>query len=741
MKNHKRLIIVSHLIPIEKYIDGKPFLKVRHSRFADGIKNYLGGRNSDQAFNSAIWIGCADFDERMWHDNFDEEFSNKMIEIRPIFFAKDIYHKFYQGFSKSTLWPLFHYLPSFIEYDNDTFAAYEAVSKTYLQEISSVIRPGDTVWINDYQLLLLPGMLREQNPNLEIGFFLHTPFPSYEIFRLLHTTWKKKILEGILGADLIGFYGHQYVQHFLDNVHRILQLEPNFYNIPIRDRTVKADVFPAGIDFNKFHSAMNLPEVIGIKNKIRQDLAGKKILMSLGGLDYTDGMLHRLKGIERFLKKYPLYSGKIVVVIIIIPCSRPSLKFKEMKQMIEEAVGKINGTYSTLEWQPIIYRYTNLTFNELAAIYEISDVGLVTPLREGLTLIAKEYVAAKSENGVLIVSEWASATYDLADAVLVNPMDEDELADKINEALQMPAEIQKNKIKLLQRKVRQHSPGQWINDFFLQLFDIKKLQHDRERKYLTDGLEMILLNEYQEATSRLILLDYDGTLVPFTDDPQKAYPDEDLLRLLEDLTTDDKNDVTIISGRNSVTLLTWLGHLHLNLISEHGAGLRLKNGDWKFANLDNSWKPTVYAVLESFVKRTPGSFVEEKSSTLVWHYRAVELALGAIRSRELIEKLSRSISNTQLQIIDGNKVIEVKPLGIDKGSSAKTLLRENSYDFIMAFGDDKTDEDLFKEFKNKGYTIKIGGEETAAQYYLSDQKEAIRLLNRCVDINKKVVQN
>ena len=204
------------------------------------------------------------------------------------------------------------------------------------------------------------------------------------------------------------------------------------------------------------------------------------------------------------------------------------------------------------------------------------------------------------------------------------------------------------------------------------------------------------------------------------------------------MTSDDKNDVTIISGRNSVTLLTWLGHLPLNLISEHGAGLRLKNGDWKIVNLDNSWKPTVYAVLESFVKRTPGSFVEEKSSTLVWHYRAVESALGNIRSRELIEKLNQVISNTQLQILDGNRAIEVRALGIDKGSSAKKLLQNNSYDFIIALGDDKTDEDLFKEIKNKGYTIKIGSEETAAQYYLSDYKEAIQLLKRCAHVTKKV---
>ena len=274
MKNHKRLIIVSHLIPIEKNIDG--VLQERHSRMADGVKNYLNGKYSDQVFNSAIWIGCADFDEKAWYNGFEEKASNKFIEVRPLFISKDVYHKFYQGFCESTLWPLLHYLPSFIEYDNRTFAAYEAVAKVYLQEILSVISPGDTLWINDYQLLLLPGMLREQDPKLEIGFFLHTPFPAYEIFRLLHTPWKKKILDGMLGADIIGFYGHQYVQHFLDNVHQVLRLEPNFYTIPIKDRTVKVDVFPAGIDFDKFNKAMNLPEVISIKNKIRTRRRWKK---------------------------------------------------------------------------------------------------------------------------------------------------------------------------------------------------------------------------------------------------------------------------------------------------------------------------------------------------------------------------------------------------------------------------------------------------------------------------------
>jgi trehalose 6-phosphate synthase/phosphatase len=303
----------------------------------------------------------------------------------------------------------------------------------------------------------------------------------------------------------------------------------------------------------------------------------------------------------------------------------------------------------------------------------------------------------------------------------------------------MPMALQKNKIASLQRKVKQHPAGQWINDFFLQLFEQVKLQHDHDRKYLSDGLKTILEAEYNDATARLIFLDYDGTLVPFSSDPQLASPDEALLQLLQDLVEDKKNHLVIISGRSSVTLLKWFGHLPLTLVSEHGAGIRFRNGDWKVEHVDSSWKPRVYALMESGVRRTPGSFIEEKTSTLAWHYRNVDAALGNIRSRELIDDLSLMTSSHELQIIDGNKVIEVRVLGINKGTSARKIVEESPCDFIMAFGDDKTDEDLFRELKNKGYTIKVGTDQTSAQFYLGNYKDVIELLAACVDLAKKKV--
>jgi trehalose 6-phosphate synthase/phosphatase len=739
-KTQRRLIIVTHRLPFElNSRDGCSFEKNSDDRFVEGMKTYLKSDAGTEIFNSCEWVGCAGFDEESWQRCKTKKTPGDFYSVHPLFIRKETYTKFRQGFCGTTLRPLFYYFPSFVEFDNDAYAAYEAVNNLFSETILSIARPGDTIWINDYELMLVPKLLRTQNLQAEIGFFLHTPFPSYEVFRLLHTSWKIKILEGMLGADIIGFQTHQYVQHFLNNIQIILGLESNFYSIPVTDRTVKAEVFSIGVDYNKFHQAANLPEVIRIKEKIKNDLTNKKIIFSVGSLDYSDGIAHRLLGIGKFLEKHPEQKGKFVLVMVVSPSSNTVSKFHERKQQIEELVGKINGKHSTLEWQPILYRHTRLTFEELTTMYEISDVGLVTPLRDGLSLMAQEYIAAKIDHGVLIISEWVNATQRLVDALMVNPMDENELAEKIFEALTMPIPLQKNKIKALQRKVKQDPAGQWINDFFLQLFEQVKLQNDHHRKYLSDGLKTILKTEYNEATARLIFLDYDGTLVPFSSDPQLAYPDEALLQLLQDLAEDKKNHLVIISGRPSITLLKWFGHLPLTLVSEHGAGIRFRNGDWKIENIDSAWKPRVYALMESGVKRTPGSFIEEKTSTLAWHYRNVDAALGNIRSRELIEDLSLLISSNELQIIDGNKVIEVRVLGINKGTSARKIVAENPCDFIMAFGDDKTDEDLFKELKNKGYTIKVGTDQTSAQFYLGNYKDVIGLLASCIDLEKKKV--
>ena len=691
------------------------------------LKSYFDRNSNDKGFSNTLWIGSADFSETDWQ-NFKKSNPSLPYHVEPIFIEKKLYNKYYNGFCNSTLWPLFHYFPSFVEFSHETFNAYEETNRLFADKILSLVNPHDLIWIHDYQLLLLPGMIRQRKPDAIIGFFLHIPFPSFELFRMLHRPWKEKIVGGMLGADLIGFHTHEYVQHFLKTVHMVTGYDHEFRTIFSGSRVVKVDLFPLGIDFEKFNQSIDLPHVIEQRQAIEQNFPEKKILFSVDRLDYTKGITHRLSGFEHFLKLYPQWIEKIVFILVVVPSRQIVSKYNERKKLIEEEIGRINGKYSTLQWQPIIYRYSTLSFSELLAMYSVSDAALITPLRDGMNLVSKEYVAS-SPKGILILSELAGAASELGECILVNPMDKKEVADAIEEAITMSAEEKTNKRLLLQQRLKDYTVIQWTNDFLKQLDDVKSQQALQHTKQVSEQIARDIEQQFKAAGRRLLLFDYDGTLVPFAKHPQFAVPSSHLLHNLKLLASNPKTDVTIISGRGGDFLEKWLGDLPVNLVAEHGAGMRLKNETWKYDPSDNqSWKNIIFPVMEMFTQRSPGSFIEQKSHTLVWHYRNVDKELGFIRSRELLDNLRHLIYNSPLNIIDGNKVIEVRASGIDKGLVVQKMLKEERYDFILAIGDDKTDEDMFKVLQNDSVTIKIGPGHTIAKYTIANHEEALRLI-------------
>lgn len=726
----KRLIIVSNRLPFQLQETEKQVkLKESDGGLVSALKSYFDNSTLDD-FSGKLWVGSAEFPEKRWK-RFQSQNGNasQNFTVEPIFLDKRVYSRFYNGFCNATLWPLFHYFPSFVEFDEETFRAYEEVNKIFSETLLSILQPHDILWIHDYQLMLLPGMIRAQRPDVTIGFFLHIPFPSFEIFRMLHRPWKEKIIHGLLGADLIGFHTHEYVQHFLKTVQMVGGFDHQFRTIFMNDRLVKADLFPLGIDFRKFHEASKLPEVIELRRSIKSNFEEKKIIFSVDRLDYTKGITHRLSGFEHFLEKHPEWRGQVVFVLVVVPSRQIVSKYNERKKMIEEQIGRINGRYSTLSWQPVIYRYNHLSFNELCALYEVADIGLITPLRDGMNLVAKEYIACKESFGVLILSELAGAANEMGEALLVNPMDKEEVSHAIFHAITMPQNEQLQKIEALQKRLQEYTVLHWVHDFLKQLYETKELQHKQETRYVSPKVAMQITSLFAKAERRHLLLDYDGTLVPFAKHPRLAVPDTNLVELLKGLAADPKTDVTIISGRDHRSLEEWFGLIPLNLVAEHGAAIRRKDGEWKFeASLDQSWKPIIGSILELFTQRSPGSFIEEKNHTLAWHYRNVDSELGFIRSRELLDNLHHMVRNVQLQIIDGNKVIEIRMAGVDKGSVAKRFLDSEHYDFVLAIGDDKTDEDMFRALADRAVTIKIGSGHTLAQYNLSNQSEVYMLL-------------
>ena len=726
-----RLIIISNRLPYSLEKEGdKVGLRQSSGGLVSAIKSYIEQGQEGCEFSEKIWAGVADFSPQEWEEIRKNEDAQD-FSILPLFTDEQLYSDYYNGFSNSVLWPLFHYFPSLAVYKREYFDAYVKVNRQFADALIPMLQPGDVIWVHDYQLMLLPQMLRLEIPDATIGFFLHIPFPSYELLRLLPSEWKDALLKGLLGADLVGFHTFDYVQHFIHSVKMLLRIDNNYNTLTYQHRLVKADLFPIGIDFNKFHDATNNHEVLEIRNGIKKNFYEKKIIFSVDRLDYTKGLMYRLQGFEKFLEMFPEWRENVVFILNVVP-SRDSIEtYNEMKRRIEEKVSTINGIYSNLSWQPVIYRYNHLPFDDLCALYQAADVALITPLRDGMNLVAKEFVAScNAHRGVLVLSELAGAASELSEALHVNPTDVEDVAATINRALTMPVAEQRNRILLMQKRLMDYNVTRWVNDFMEQLKAVKKEQNKIGVKLLDDRITGMLKQRYASAQKRAILLDYDGTLAPFTKLPGDARPESGVITLLKRLAEDAKNEVAIISGRDAATLDQWLGHLPITLVAEHGAQIRKKGGEWvSTTSIPDAWKEEIRPLLQVFVTRCAGSFIEEKKNTLAWHYRNTMPEFGFTRSRELINSISQLAQNTPIQVIDGNKVVEIRLTGVDKGITALNIVDASHPDFILCIGDDTTDEDMFKVLEHRGYTIKIGNGNTAAQYNIISQEKVLPFLH------------
>ena len=731
-----RLIIVSNRLPFSVEKNGEnATLRQSSGGLVSALKSYLEKNNIDsKKFKEHIWVGSVDFSPHIWKKVKDQTPKNSNFRVEPIHIEPDTYDRYYNGFSNSTLWPLFHYFPFLAQYDKDFFEAYIEVNFLFAEKILSFAKKDDIIWVHDYQLMLLPQILRKKKSDLTIGFFLHIPFPSYEIFRLLPTGWKTAVLQGMLGADLIGFHTHDYVQHFIQSAKMILKVDSQFNTIQYGKRLIKAELFPIGIDYEKFQDANANEDVKKLKQLVVEKLKFSKIIFSVDRLDYSKGLMFRLQGYEEFLEEFPEWREKVIFALNIVPSRDAIPTYYKRKRDIEEKISTINGKFSTFHWQPINYRYNHLSFHELSAFYKAADVALITPLRDGMNLVAKEFVASRTERtGVLILSELTGAANELNEAILVNPTDSSEVARAINTALTMPVKEQVERMSMMQIRLKQYDVVRWVNDFLEQLDNIKQLQEKTSVRILTPKQIKGLVNDFEVAPKRCILLDYDGTLSPFTNIPSKAEPSEEMLSVLTKLSADKKTDIVIISGRDTETLDKWLGHLPLHMVGEHGAFIKMKGGQWEQqSTVLPEWKDQIRPILQLFTTRCAGSFVEEKRNTLTWHYRNTDADLGFIRSRELLNSLQQLTVNTSLQIIDGNKVLEIRMTGIDKGITATKLINLFHPDFILCMGDDTTDEDMFKTLERLAVTIKVGNAASSAKYNLMSQDDVLPFLQQFV---------
>ena len=675
-----------------------------------------------------VWTGIAD---ELAESASSDPFENEYFDIVPVTISTKLNDRFYGGFCNDLIWPLFHYFPSFCVFNTEYYEAYREANLKYCEELIRIIRPGDFIWIHDYHLMMLPEMIRERIPQANIGFFLHIPFPSFEIFRLLPSQWRESIIKGLLGADLIGFHTHDYTQHFIKCVKRTTGFECHQNTIYTPNKQVKADAFPIGIDYNKFHDACLSENVLAEKKKIRNHIHNQKLIFSVDRLDYSKGLLIRLKGYETFLETFPAWHSKVVFNMVVVPSRDTIRKYGKLKKEIESIVGRINGKFSSLVWRPVIYQYKSLSFNELVAMYDLSDVGLITPLRDGMNLVAKEYVACQIENeGVLILSEMAGAAAELNEAIIINPVDNLEMAQAINNALKMKKEEKHKRIERMQERISQYNVFTWAFDFFKQTTDIKKRQQLMGVRFINSLISKKIVTDYLKAERRILFIDYDGTLVPFEKFPEQAIIDEDTLEIIKNLSQDPKNRIVIISGRDKVFLERQFMGVNVTLVAEHGYFIKERDRNWiSTVQTNDHWKEKVFPIMNQYVNRCNGTFIEEKTGSIAWHYRNADSDFAQLRLHELRDDLADIIHHkTDFEILEGHQVLEVKSGKYDKGQAANALIFNQNFDFILAAGDDKTDEFLFEALPDFAYTIRVGLSSSIAKYNIKDVYTLIKLL-------------
>ena len=563
MHNH-RLLIVSNRLPVvvSGDVDG-----VRLQPSTGGLATGLRAHHEE---TGGRWIGWPGDVSKLSTDQRNE--LDRQLERRhivPVHLSQDHIERYYHGFANRVLWPLFHYLIDRVPVDAAGWDAYRQVNEAFADVVAREHRNGDTIWVHDYQLMLLPGLLRARLPSARIGFFLHIPFPSSEVFRVL--PWRHEILTGLLGADLVGFHTFSYLRHFLAALLHVDGVEGQIDSVRVGSRDVKLGVFPMGVDADDW-STLSQSDAVGVElQKVRDAAGGRRIILGVDRLDYTKGIPRRLHAVERLLTRYPELRDGIRYIQVAVPSRGGVDSYQRFKRQVEESVGRINGKCGTLSSAPVHYIHRAVSQTELAALFRAADVMLVTPLRDGMNLVAKEFIASRvDDDGVLVLSEFAGAAAELDGALTVNPYDVEAVASSVYRALSMSRPERTERMRRLRRRVCDHDVHAWARTFLEQLAAASARQSPVETVSGPEPSLFTFLTEARRDRGLRLLLDYDGTLVPFARVPKLAAPDRDVVSLLAELATTQGIQLEIVSGRPRETLERWFGTLPIALCAEHG---------------------------------------------------------------------------------------------------------------------------------------------------------------------------
>lgn len=722
-------IIVSNRLPVSvRRTKGKLEYYPSSGGLATGLASFT-------KVKSNVWIGWPGIAADDLTDEEKQDISTRLAtqNCYPVFLTQKQIDDYYNGYSNSVLWPYLHELDHFEDVKDRTWRAYREVNRLFADVAVMLSAEKCRIWVHDYQLLLVPRLIRQQRPDVDIGFFMHIPFPSADKATALST--HRSLMRGLLGSNLIGFHTHGYAQNFLE------ACQVAGLGAVIADRVISANqetevtAFPLGIDYLKYARAGSSTKVKKELAKLHKRYGRKKVILTVDRLDPTKGFVERLNAYRDFLERFPKWRGKVVLSMLAVPSRTDIPVYQQLREQVESMVEAINSRYGKHGWKPIDYHYRSVSFEKLSALYQIAHVAFVSPIKDGMNLVAKEYIASKSgKSGVLILSRTAGAATELKEALLVNPDQTLELSNALAQALMMPAPELQLRLKRMQKHLSANTVQTWTQDFMRSLSRSSTTSLTLTLPLLGSRIRK-LEEDYRSATRRLLLLDYDGVLAPIRSVPSKAAPTATLLKLLETLGSQPNTDVAIISGRSQANLEEWLSSLPVALAAEHGATIKSAPGrKWKqLVRTNTAWKAAIKPSLEKYARETPGSFVEEKEHALVWHYRKSTPYIAQKYNAIIKRNLGPIVKKWGLKINNGHKILEIKSGQVNKSVAARFFMID-TYDFVLAIGDDYTDEAMYKALPKRGYSIRVGRGVTAAKWRLSSQEKAIQLLQGLAEL-------
>ncbi|GFR42321.1 hypothetical protein Agub_g3228 [Astrephomene gubernaculifera] len=648
----------------------------------------------------------------------------RLYNCCPVFMEKDVKEKFYKGCCKQQMWPLFHYvLPMSPEssgrFDQEMWQAYVKANKVFCEKVvEESATDTDYVWIHDYHLLVLPSLLRKRFNRIRCGLFLHSPFPSSEIFRTFPK--REELLRSLLNADLIGFHTFDYARHFLSCCSRMLGLEHETsrgsITIDYYGRTVGIKIMPTGVNPRRYLDGFSWDEFKWRRGELLAQFAGLTVLVGCDDLDVFKGVELKLQALERLLENHIEWRGRLVLVQITNPPRSTGRDVTELHRYVNTLVDSINRKYGMGTYQPVHYLERHVPLHERMAFYSIADCAVVTATRDGMNLVPYEYVVCRqgpdswdggSVNGasgkresMLVVSEFVGCSPSLSGAIRVNPWSVESTADGIYAAIKLPHEHRQLRHEKHWRYVSQHTVAYWATSFVADLQRVTKnhvamkcyglgLGLDTFRMVALDANfrrleERVVASTYASSRFRAFFLDYDGTLTGGSTSSLTLAPSEQLLAVLRALAADKRNRTFLFSSTPKADLASWFASIpDLGLVAENGFFYRpIGSSSWEtlVPHADFSWKKMAAPILQQYVESTDGSSVETKESALVWNYRDADPDFGAWQAKELLDHLEGVLSNKPVEIVGGQGYVEIKPQGVSKGRALERLLAASCAD-------------------------------------------------------------